>query len=73
MTIDYVSGDASRQGEFSVNGGATSFSVNFQGSNDDDWDTPQQHAVAIQLEAGTNTIEIANPAGYVADIDTIRL
>lgn len=71
LSIDYLSGDASRQGELTVNGGASTFSVNFQGSNDNDWDTPQTHTVAVRLEAGANTIQIANATGYVADIDSI--
>ncbi|HEY8717176.1 CBM35 domain-containing protein [Pengzhenrongella sp.] len=72
VSIGYVDGGASRQAVFTVNG-TSSFGVNFQGSNDNDWDTAQTQNVLVHLDAGVNTIKVGNPDSYVSDLDAVTL
>jgi hypothetical protein len=72
VTMAYVDGSASRQAVLTVNG-AQSVGVNFQGSNDDDWNHPQEQKIMVSLKAGTNTINVGHPTWYVSDIDAFTL
>ncbi|MFI5591880.1 CBM35 domain-containing protein [Amycolatopsis sp. NPDC051758] len=71
MQLSYVDGDSSRTGIVTVNG--TSFPLPVAGSNDNDWNTPQTVTVPVYLQAGANTIQIGNQAGYVYDVDKITV
>ncbi|MFJ1762987.1 fibronectin type III domain-containing protein [Amycolatopsis sp. NPDC088138] len=71
MQLSYVDGDSSRTGIVTING--TSFPLPVAGSNDDDWNTPQTVTVPVYLQAGANTIQIGNQAGYVYDVDKITV
>jgi len=68
--IAYVDGDSGRTADISVNGG-TPVAVAFPGTGDDNWNTPQTLTVSLNLTAGANTIEFANPNGYAPDFSTI--
>jgi hypothetical protein len=72
MAIAYVDGSSSRQAVVTVNG-SPSFEVNFDGSNDNDWDHAQSQNVLVHLAAGSNSIQLGHPTGYVSDIDSITL
>ncbi|MET8852883.1 CBM35 domain-containing protein [Amycolatopsis sp. NPDC004625] len=71
LQLSYVDGDSSRTGIVTVNG--TSFPLPVAGSNDDDWNTPQAVTIPVYLQAGANTIQIGNQAGYVYDVDKITV
>ncbi|WIY03157.1 CBM35 domain-containing protein [Amycolatopsis mongoliensis] len=71
MQLSYVDGDSSRTGIVTVNG--TSFPLPVAGSNDDDWNTPQTVTVPVYLQAGANTVQVGNQAGYVYDVDKITV
>jgi len=47
--------------------------VDFQGSNDDDWNHPQEQKIMVHLEAGTNMINVGHPTWYVSDIDAFTI
>lgn len=66
-----MDGDSSRTGIVTING--TSFPLPVAGSNDDDWNTPQSTTVQVWLQAGANTVQIGNQAGYVYDVDKITV
>ena len=72
VTMAYVDGSASRQAVLTVNG-TDLIGVNFQGSNDDDWNHPQEQKIMVHLEAGTNTINVGHPTWYVSDIDAFTI
>jgi hypothetical protein len=69
--VAYVDGDASRQSLITING--TSTQMNFQGSNDNNWDAAQQQQILVHLDAGVNTIQVGSPDSYSADIDAITI
>ena len=71
LQLSYVDGDSSRTGIVTVNG--TSFPLPVAGSNDNDWNTPQTVTVPVYLQAGANTIQVGNQAGYVYDVDKITV
>ncbi|WP_217496270.1 CBM35 domain-containing protein [Arthrobacter sp. 24S4-2] len=71
MTVAYVDGDASRQSLITINGKPTQ--MNFQGSNDNNWDAAQQQQILVHLDAGVNTIQVGSPDSYSADIDAITI
>jgi hypothetical protein len=71
MQLSYVDGDSSRTGIVTING--TSFPLPVAGSNDDDWNTPQSTTVQVWLQAGANTVQVGNQAGYVYDVDKISV
>ena len=71
MQVSYVDGDSSRTAVVTVDG--QPFDLPLPGTNDNNWDTPQTATVPVQLNAGDNTIEFSNPAGYVYDVDKIML
>jgi hypothetical protein len=71
MTVGYVDGDSSRTAIVTVNG--TPFELPLSGTNDNNWDTSQTVTIPVDLNAGTNSIQIGNPNGYVSDIDKIVL
>ncbi|MBE1498316.1 hypothetical protein H4696_005416 [Amycolatopsis lexingtonensis] len=71
LQLSYVDGDSSRTGIVTVNG--TSFPLPVDGSNDNDWNTPQTTTVPVYLRAGANTVQIGNQAGYVYDVDKITV
>jgi hypothetical protein len=71
MTVAYVDGDASRQSLITINGKPTQ--MNFQGSNDNNWDAAQQQQILVHLDAGANTIQVGSPDSYSADIDAITI
>ncbi len=71
VELSYVDADASRTGIVTVNG--TSFKLPVAGSNDNDWNTPQQVTVPIYLLKGNNTIRFGNPDDSVFDVDSIRI
>jgi hypothetical protein len=70
MTFAYVDGDSSRTGIITVNG-TSSFELPLGGTNNNDWNTPQTVVVPVTLQAGTNSIQLGNPNGYVYDLDKI--
>ncbi|WP_328995495.1 fibronectin type III domain-containing protein [Kribbella sp. NBC_01245] len=72
LKIAYTDGDSSRQGILTVND-TTPYWVNFHGTGDNDWGTPQVTVQPVQLKAGANTIKVSNPGGYMADIDYVIL
>jgi len=72
VTMACVDGSASRQAFLTVDG-TTSIGVNFQGSNDDDWNHPQEQKIMVHLDAGTNTINVGHPTWYVSDIDAFTI
>ena len=69
MTVAYIDGDSSRTGIVTVNG--TPFELPLPGTNNNDWNTPQTTVVPVTLNAGTNSIQLGNPNGYVYDLDKI--
>ncbi|GAB3406178.1 fibronectin type III domain-containing protein [Flindersiella endophytica] len=76
LRIAYTDGDSSRQGTVTMNGtadGGTAYWVNFHGTGDNDWSSVQEVVVPVELKAGDNTIEFANPGGYMPDIDRVLL
>ncbi len=71
MQLSYVDGDSSRTAIVTVNG--SSFQLPVAGSNDNDWNTAQSVTVPVYLQAGANTIQFGNQAGYVYDVDKITV
>ncbi|MDT7803933.1 MAG: hypothetical protein QOI78_7366 [Actinomycetota bacterium] len=71
LQLSYVDGNSSRTGIVTING--SSFPLPVAGSNDDDWNTPQSTTVPVWLQAGANTVQIGNQAGYVYDVDKITV
>ncbi|GAA1722226.1 hypothetical protein GCM10009765_82780 [Fodinicola feengrottensis] len=73
MNVAYVDGDSSRLAIVTVNN--TPFNLPLSGTNNNDWDNPQNTVVPVQLQAGVNTISFGNPnpGDYVSDIDKITL
>jgi hypothetical protein len=67
MTIAYLDG-AGRQATISVNGGAPQ-TVSFTPTGS--FDTVGTVTLPLQLTAGNNTIEFANPTAYAPDFDRI--
>ncbi|MGW7682795.1 fibronectin type III domain-containing protein [Kribbella sp. NPDC054772] len=72
VKIAYTDGDTSRQSMLTVNG-ADSYWVNYHGLGDNDWGTPQVTYLPVKLTAGSNSLKISNPNGYIADIDWITV
>ena len=72
VKIAYTDGDTSRQSMLTVNG-ADSYWVNYHGLGDNDWGTPQVTYLPMKLSAGSNSITVSNPNGYIADIDWITV
>jgi hypothetical protein len=71
LQLSYVDGDSSRTGIVTING--SSFPLPVAGSNDNDWNTPQSTTVPVWLQAGANTVQVGNQAGYVYDVDKITV
>jgi hypothetical protein len=67
LTIYYAAGE-SRSATVSVNGGAAT-SVNTPSTGG--WDTIGSVTVTVNLNAGANTIRLANPSGWAPDFDRI--
>ncbi|WP_410788188.1 fibronectin type III domain-containing protein [Kribbella sp. C-35] len=72
VKIAYTDGDTSRQSMLTVNG-TDSYWVNYHGLGDNDWGTPQVTYLPMKLTAGSNSIKVSNPNGYIADIDWITV
>jgi hypothetical protein len=72
VKIAYTDGDTSRQSMLTVNNGDT-YWVNYHGLGDNDWGTPQVVYLPVKLAAGSNSIKVSNPNGYIADIDWITV
>ncbi|HET6737742.1 MAG TPA: fibronectin type III domain-containing protein, partial [Kribbella sp.] len=72
VKIAYTDGDTSRQSMLTVNG-SDDYWVNYSGLGDNDWGTPQVTYLPVQLTAGSNSLKISNPNGYIADIDWITV
>ncbi|GAA1577704.1 fibronectin type III domain-containing protein [Kribbella karoonensis] len=72
VKIAYTDGDTSRQSMLTVNG-TDSYWVNYSGLGDNDWGTPQVTYLPMKLTAGSNSIKVSNPNGYIADIDWITV
>ncbi|GAA0953721.1 hypothetical protein GCM10009554_58490 [Kribbella koreensis] len=72
VKIAYTDGDTSRQSMLTINN-ADTYWVNYHGLGDNDWGTPQVVYLPIKLTAGTNSIKVSNPSGYIADIDWIAV
>jgi hypothetical protein len=70
LTIRYCDGDAGRNADLSVNGGAAT-SLHF--TNTGGFGTPGTRTVTVQLNAGANTIEFSNPSASAPDFDRILL
>ena len=73
VDIGYVDGDVSRELKFTVDGAKRGTWVNFPGTGDNDWGTPQSIVVPLKLHAGSNDIVISNAGGYGPDIDKITI
>jgi hypothetical protein len=67
VTVAYLDGDG-RQAQISVNGAAPQ-TVSFTPTGD--FNTVGTRTVDLQLAAGANTIEFANPSAYAPDFDRI--
>ncbi|MDR0360717.1 MAG: carbohydrate-binding protein, partial [bacterium] len=67
VTVVYCSGNE-RPGQVSVNGGAPQ-SLSFPSTGS--FDTTGTMTLALQLHAGSNTIEIGDPSAYAPDFDRI--
>jgi hypothetical protein len=67
VTVAYLDGDG-RQAQISANGGAPQ-TVSFTPTGD--FNTVGTRTVDLQLAAGANTIEFANPSAYAPDFDRI--
>jgi hypothetical protein len=72
VKIAYTDGDTSRQSMLTVND-TDDYWVNYHGLGDNDWGTPQVTYLPMKLTAGTNSIKVSNPNGYIADIDWITV
>jgi hypothetical protein len=72
VKIAYTDGDTSRQSMLTIND-ADSYWVNYHGLGDNDWGTPQVVYLPVKLAAGSNSIKVSNPSGYIADIDWITV
>ncbi|MFI5708712.1 fibronectin type III domain-containing protein [Kribbella sp. NPDC051620] len=72
VKIAYTDGDTSRQSMLTINN-ADSYWVNYHGLGDNDWGTPQTVYLPVKLTAGSNSLKISNPSGYIADIDWITV
>ncbi|MGZ0147097.1 fibronectin type III domain-containing protein [Kribbella sp. WER1] len=72
VKIAYTDGDTSRQSMLTVNG-ADNYWVNYSGLGDNDWGTPQVTYLPMKLTAGSNSIKVSNPNGYIADIDWLAV
>ncbi|GAA3558442.1 fibronectin type III domain-containing protein [Kribbella ginsengisoli] len=72
VKIAYTDGDTSRQSMLTINN-ADTYWVNYHGLGDNDWGTPQVVYLPVELTAGTNSIKVSNPSGYIADIDWITV
>jgi hypothetical protein len=72
LTIYYVDGDAGRSAQMSINGGATT-TLNFHGTNDNNWNNVQSMVVSVPLNAGNNTIKFSNASNVAPDFDRITL
>ncbi|MFD7158004.1 fibronectin type III domain-containing protein [Kribbella sp. NPDC059898] len=72
VKIAYTDGDTSRQSMLTVNG-SDNYWVNYSGLGDNDWGTPQVTYLPLKLTAGSNSIKVSNPNGYIADIDWITV
>jgi hypothetical protein len=69
MTIAYLDGSTDgRQATVSVNGGSAQL-VTFTPTGD--FNTVGTMTIAVQLNAGSNTITLANPSAYAPDFDRI--
>ncbi|GCE22396.1 hypothetical protein KDK_61960 [Dictyobacter kobayashii] len=70
LTLYYIDGDTGRSGQLSVNGTVAS-TINFHGTNDNNWNYVQAITTTVTLNAGTNTISLASPSGWTVDLDRI--
>jgi hypothetical protein len=70
VTISYVDGDAGRSAQLSVNGGPAS-TLNFHGTNDNNWNTVQNLTTSVNLNAGLNTLTFSTSSGQGPDLDRI--
>ncbi|WP_168122327.1 fibronectin type III domain-containing protein [Paenibacillus sp. HB172176] len=69
LSIGYLTAEA-RSAELSVNGGtAVTHSFPSTGS----WDAVGVSTIDIQLNAGNNSIQLANPSGWAPDFDKIAI
>jgi hypothetical protein len=69
LTISYEDGDTGRSATLTVNGSPRT--LNFIGLNNNNWTTPQKTIVAVNLNAGNNTVEFSNPSGWAPSIDQV--
>lgn len=72
LTIYYLDGDTGRGAQLSVNSGSAS-TLNFPGTNDNNWNVVQSITTTVTLNAGNNTITLASPTGWAPDFDRITL
>ena len=70
VTLYYIEGDAGRSAQISVNGGSAS-TINFHGTNDNNWNTVQSLTTSVPLNAGLNTLTFSVTSGYGPDLDRI--
>lgn len=70
LTVYYVDADAGRPAYLSFNGGSGVL-IDFHGTSDNNWNEVQSMQLLVQLNAGNNTIEFADPSGASPDIDRI--
>jgi alpha-galactosidase len=70
LNISYVDADTGRSAQMSVNGG-TALTLNFAGTNTNNWNNVQSLAVPVILNAGNNTILFSNSSGWAPDFDRI--
>ncbi len=70
VTLYYIDGDAGRSAQISVNGGPAS-TINFHGTNDNNWNTVQSLTTSVPLNAGLNTLTFSVSSGLGPDLDRI--
>ncbi|GLV55641.1 hypothetical protein KDH_24850 [Dictyobacter sp. S3.2.2.5] len=72
LTLYYIDGDSGRSGQLSVNGGGST-TINFHGTNDNNWNSVQSMTMTVALNAGNNTITLSAPSGWTVDLDRITV
>jgi hypothetical protein len=71
LVIAYVDGGSEREATLTVNGNPVT--LDFSGTNDDNWDFVQELVTTVTLPAGASTIEFSNSSGWAPDIADITV
>ncbi|GHO79404.1 hypothetical protein KSD_71750 [Ktedonobacter sp. SOSP1-85] len=72
LTIAYIDGDSGRSAQISINGGSP-LTINFHGTNNNNWNTVQTLTMTISLNAGSNTVKLYSGSNWAPDIDRVTL